>query len=300
MKMKYCSQVIKEVLRVYPPMPVTVRNSLKDGRLGPYRVSCGDIIFVGTLAAHRNKTHWGPHPDRFDPSNFDLEKVLNRHKHAFIPFSVGQRQCMAQEVSFMMMRVAMFYIWNTYKIRNVSTKAVVKKCVVTTSPLGVTITRIKREGKEARVKAIEDRKKATAEAQARVKQAALSNQAALDEAADLDESWKIWHDVPKGASSLLLGFGSNFGTNKDLCSRLEDAAQSVGFETEVTALNNFPDAWSKSNARTILICTSTYTGNPPSNSTKFKAWLDQQSPDERWKQTKFAVFGTGNSQVQKQ
>jgi cytochrome P450 len=46
MSMKYISQVIKETLRVYPPMPVTIRSVIADGRLGPYRVAKGDIILV--------------------------------------------------------------------------------------------------------------------------------------------------------------------------------------------------------------------------------------------------------------
>ena len=37
----YTTQVIKEALRVYPPMPITIRRSLKDGLLGRYRVRTG-------------------------------------------------------------------------------------------------------------------------------------------------------------------------------------------------------------------------------------------------------------------
>ena len=58
MKMSYTTQVIKETMRVYPPMPVTVRRSLKNGMLGRYRIRKGDIIFVGTLAAQRDPRYW--------------------------------------------------------------------------------------------------------------------------------------------------------------------------------------------------------------------------------------------------
>jgi cytochrome P450 len=53
MSLTYTTQVIKETMRIYPPMPVTIRRSLKDGSLGRYRVRRGDIILVGTLAAQR-------------------------------------------------------------------------------------------------------------------------------------------------------------------------------------------------------------------------------------------------------
>jgi cytochrome P450 len=92
MTMPYATQVIKETMRIYPPMPVTIRRSLKDGMLGRYRIRRGDIILVGTLAAHRDRRYWGPNADRFDPEQFAMEKVVGRPRHAFIPFSIGKRQ----------------------------------------------------------------------------------------------------------------------------------------------------------------------------------------------------------------
>ena len=71
MALPYTTAVIKETMRIYPPMPVTIRRSLRDGTLGRYRVRKGDIILVGTLAAQRDPRYWGPEPDRFDPEQFD-------------------------------------------------------------------------------------------------------------------------------------------------------------------------------------------------------------------------------------
>ena len=49
MALTYTTQVIKETMRVYPPMPITIRRSLKDGTLGRYRIRRGNIVLVGTL-----------------------------------------------------------------------------------------------------------------------------------------------------------------------------------------------------------------------------------------------------------
>jgi hypothetical protein len=72
---------------------------------------------VGTLAAQRDPRYWGPEPDRFDPDQFTMDKIAARPRHAFIPFSIGRRQCMAQEVSFMMLRVVLFEIYRRYRLR---------------------------------------------------------------------------------------------------------------------------------------------------------------------------------------
>jgi len=130
MKLAYTTQVIKETMRIYPPMPVTIRRSLKDGMLGRYRIRKGDIILVGTLAAQRDPRYWGPNADEFDPEQFTAEKVLARPRHAFIPFSIGKRQCMAQEVTFMMLRVVLFEVYKRYQLRLAPGATVQKNTVV--------------------------------------------------------------------------------------------------------------------------------------------------------------------------
>jgi cytochrome P450 len=143
--LSYTTQVIKEALRLHPPMPITVRRSLKDGLLGPYRMRKGDIVFVGALAAQRDPRYWGPDPEAFDPDRFALEKVVERPRHAFIPFSVGKRQCMAQEVTFMMLRVLLFEVYNRYRLRLAPDTTVTKNTVVTTKPGPVPVVRLPRE-----------------------------------------------------------------------------------------------------------------------------------------------------------
>ncbi|HJU37385.1 MAG TPA: cytochrome P450, partial [Gaiellaceae bacterium] len=145
MALPYTTQVIKETLRVYPPMPITIRRCLADGLLGRYRVRKGDIILVGTLAAQRDPRYWGPTPDEFDPEQFSPDKVVDRPRHAFIPFSIGKRQCMAQEVTFMMLRVVLFEICKRYRLRLAPEATVTKNTIVTTKPASVPIVRVPRE-----------------------------------------------------------------------------------------------------------------------------------------------------------
>ena len=78
MALPYMTQVIKETLRIYPPMPITIRRSRKDGMLGRYRIRKDDIIFVAALAAHRDPRFWGEDADVFDPDQFAMEKVVER------------------------------------------------------------------------------------------------------------------------------------------------------------------------------------------------------------------------------
>jgi len=208
MALTYTTQVIKETMRIYPPLPVTIRRSLKDGTLGRYRIRKGDIILVGALAAQRDPRYWGPEPDRFDPEHFAMEKVAGRPQHAFIPFSIGKRQCMAQEVTFMMLRVVLFEIYRHYRLRIAPGAAVTKNTVVSTKPAAVPVTRLPRErdGRPQAAVARRDRPAGPAPAPAPAR------------ASGPARDWGEPTEIP-GASAyrhLVIAYGSNFGASKEL------------------------------------------------------------------------------------
>ena len=281
MALTYTTQVIKEAMRIYPPMPVTIRRSLKDGTLGRYRIRKGDIILVGTLAAQRDPRYWGSDPDRFDPEQFAMEKVVGRPRHAFIPFSIGRRQCMAQEVTFMMLRVVLFEIYRRYRLRLAPGTTVTKNAVVTTKPAAVPVTRLLREPVRPRraPAALRDRPDAHAPAVAR--------------------EWGEPTEIP-GASAyrhLVIAYGSNFGATKDLAERFAERSDFHGYTSDVMTLNELVEAPPRTQPWLLVIMTPTYTSNPPSNATGFKTWLEcTEQGAETWRNCCYLVWGLGNSQ----
>jgi cytochrome P450 / NADPH-cytochrome P450 reductase len=285
MKLPYMTQVIKETLRIYPPMPITIRRSLKDGTLGRYRIRKGDIIFVGALAAQRDPRYWGPQPDAFDPEHFTMERIVGRPRHAFIPFSIGKRQCMAQEVSFMMLRVVLFEIYNRYRLRLAPGATVTKNTVVTTKPAAVPIVRLLREGAEQRRAAIAVREDDGA---ARV--------VAMPTAA---QAWDQPSEIPAASPyrHLVIAYGSNFGTNKGLAQRFAERSRRYGFTSDVVTLNELVDQPERSEPWLLVAMTSTYTSNPPSNAVAFKTWIQHAEPGSpTWRNCRYIVWGLGNSQ----
>jgi cytochrome P450/NADPH-cytochrome P450 reductase len=286
--MTYATQVIKETLRRHPPMPVTIRNSLADGRLGPWRMRKGDIVLVAALAAHLDPRHWGPDPEAFDPDNFAVEKVATRARHAFIPFSVGERQCMAQEVTFMMLRVALFQFYNAFRLRLAPGAQVVTRAVVTMGPVAVPVLRERREDKAARQAALAERAAA----------APPPPPLAPGEAA-MDRAWDVPSAIPviSPFGHATIAFGSNFGVCRDLAEQLGEKSRRFGFTQEILPLNALAETPAPTRPWLLLVCTATYTGNPPSNANRFKAWLERETPgSERWRHCRFVVFGLGNSQ----
>ncbi len=295
-ELRYTTQVIKEAMRIFPPMPVTIRRSLKDGMLGRYRVRKGDIIFVGTLAAQRDPRYWGQEPDRFDPDQFAAEKVVDRPRHAFIPFSVGKRQCMAQEVTFMMLRVVLYEIYKHYRLRLAPGAAVVKNAIVTTKPASVPVVRLARADIVRQKKPPAPTGGERAAAVAAPAPAPVA--AASAQVVGPDRSGPPT-EIPDTSPyrHIVIAYGSNFGANKELADRFAERGHYQGYSCDVVTLNEL--AWQP--ARTapwlLVVMTSTYTSNPPSNAAGFKTWLEGTEPGTpTWQNCRYLVWGLGNTQ----
>ncbi|XP_069498348.1 cytochrome P450 4B1-like [Ambystoma mexicanum] len=105
-KMTYTTLFIKEVLRLYPPVPGMARQLVKpvtflDGRTLP----AGALVIVSFYAIHRDPIIWSD-PEVFDPSRFLPENSSHRHSHAYMPFSAGSRNCIGQNFAMNEMKVA--------------------------------------------------------------------------------------------------------------------------------------------------------------------------------------------------
>jgi cytochrome P450/NADPH-cytochrome P450 reductase len=299
MALTYTTQVIKETMRIYPPMPITIRRSLKDGTLGRYRIRQGDIILVGALAAQRDPRYWGPEPGRFDPGHFATDKLADRPPHAFIPFSIGRRQCMAQEVTFMMLRVVLFEIYRRYRLQLAQGTTVAKDTMVTTKPAAVPVIRIPREQNGRAVPGAAVPVAVTPVLAAAAPTSSASPSVATAPASQAVPDWGQPTEIPPDSAyhHLVVAYGSNFGSNKELAERFAERSAFYGYSTEVITLNELADAPPRTKPWLLVVMTSTYTSSPPSNAAAFKAQLERTRPGTAtWRNCRYLVWGLGNSQ----
>ncbi|EAT37902.1 AAEL010154-PA [Aedes aegypti] len=95
--LKYLDLVIKESLRMFPPVPYISRSTIKEVELSGCTIPTGTNITVGIFNMHHNPKYF-PDPEEFIPERFEVERgVEKQHPYAYVPFSAGGRNCIGQK-----------------------------------------------------------------------------------------------------------------------------------------------------------------------------------------------------------
>lgn len=91
-RLRVARDVFREALRLYPPVPMMVREAAKDERFRDRDVRRGSQIVLSPWHLHRHERLWD-NPDGFDPARFGTENGKTCLREAYMPFSAGQRVC---------------------------------------------------------------------------------------------------------------------------------------------------------------------------------------------------------------
>jgi cytochrome P450 len=91
-KLVLVQQVLKESMRLYPPVPMLSRQCVEQARLGDVDVMPGSTVAMPIYAMHRHTGRWQD-PDAFDPARFAPEREAQIPRYQYLPFGAGPRIC---------------------------------------------------------------------------------------------------------------------------------------------------------------------------------------------------------------
>lgn len=95
-KVRYFS--VTETLRLYPPVPTLMRECDAKYRIPDteYFIERGAKIIIPVFAMHRDPKYF-PDPDKYDPENFNEDRVKERDHFTYLPFGEGPRICIGNK-----------------------------------------------------------------------------------------------------------------------------------------------------------------------------------------------------------
>ncbi|MBV0911756.1 cytochrome P450 [Anianabacter salinae] len=91
-KLRMTRDVFRETLRLYPPVPMMVRETTRRERFRGRDVPTGAQIVLSPWHLHRHERLWD-RPDDFDPDRYGTENGKSCLRDAYMPFSAGARVC---------------------------------------------------------------------------------------------------------------------------------------------------------------------------------------------------------------
>lgn len=88
----YLDAVVRETLRLYPPIHVGNRRAACDMQVDGYAIPAGNRVMLSIYLAHRDPQHWSE-PEQFRPERFLRQQAHEVTAFSYIPFGGGPRNC---------------------------------------------------------------------------------------------------------------------------------------------------------------------------------------------------------------
>jgi cytochrome P450 len=121
--LQFTHQVIQESLRLYPPGWLFTRRNLEADELGGYAIAPRTDVFICPYLLHRHPGFWDE-PEEFRPQRFAGADADERHRFSYIPFSVGPRHCIGENVAMFEMLVHVQQMCRRFRLTRASSEPI--------------------------------------------------------------------------------------------------------------------------------------------------------------------------------
>ena len=120
-QLHYLDQVIKETLRLYPPIHLGNRQAATDMDLHRYCIPAQTRVMYSIYLSHRHSAYWDE-PARFKPERFARNAPTEHPPFTYLPFGGGPRNCIGATFAQIEAKVVLARILQTVNLELVSHK----------------------------------------------------------------------------------------------------------------------------------------------------------------------------------
>ncbi len=147
-RLQYADWVVKESLRLYPPVWGIGRESLDDFQIGPYRLPAGTNVVLCQGLVHRDPRFFDE-PERFIPERWVDDPIRHGRmpRFAYFPFGGGPRICIGASFAMLEATLLLVTILQKYHLSLVPGFPVIPRITLTHRPKnGICVILSRRRG----------------------------------------------------------------------------------------------------------------------------------------------------------
>jgi cytochrome P450 len=141
-RLRYMDQVIKETLRLYPPIHAGNRLAGEDLQIQDCPIPQGSRILFSIYLTQRDENHWVD-GQQFDPERFDRKGHRKRPALSYLPFGAGPRNCIGAIFADVETKAVLARVMQTYYFATVPQR-VVKHMGATLEPQPGVLVKVSR------------------------------------------------------------------------------------------------------------------------------------------------------------
>jgi cytochrome P450 len=144
-RLVYTDMVLRESMRLYPPVWVIGRRALSSFRLGDYEIPANTNMLISQYLMHRDARYF-PEPERFDPERWRAgdARSASLPRFAYFPFGGGPRVCIGAGFGMMEAVLLLATIAQKFQIQVIPGEKVSMQPSVTLRPRNGIPVKLKR------------------------------------------------------------------------------------------------------------------------------------------------------------
>ncbi|KAF3440760.1 hypothetical protein FNV43_RR19046 [Rhamnella rubrinervis] len=114
-KLTYFKCVVKEVLRLHPPIPLLLHETSEDAEVAGYFIPKKSRVMINAYAIGRDPNSWED-PDTFRPSRFLKDGVpdFKGSNFEFVPFGSGRRSCPGMQLGLFALELTVGHLLHCF------------------------------------------------------------------------------------------------------------------------------------------------------------------------------------------